>query len=99
MFSSLFLSLVGREPLIAADDTWMLLTVMCLSVALAIYLEQKYTWASKVSGAIIALIIALVLSNLGILPVNSVLYDEIIWGYAVPMGIPLLLLQHEKDLA
>ena len=93
MFSSLFLNLVGRETLIAADDTWMLLTVMCLSVALAIYLEQKYTWASKVSGAIIALIIALVLSNLGILPVNSVLYDEIIWGYAVPMGIPLLLLQ------
>ena len=93
MFSSLFMNLLGRESLIAPDDTWMLLSVMCVSVALAIYLEQKYAWASKISGAIIALIVAVVLSNLSILPTNCVLYDDIIWGFAVPMGIPLLLLQ------
>lgn len=93
MFSSVFMNLLGRESLIAADDTWMLLSIMCVSVALAIWLEQKYIWASKISGAIIALLVALVLSNLSILPVNSVLYDDIIWGFAVPMGIPLLLLQ------
>lgn len=33
------------------------------------------------------------LSNLSILPVNSPLYDDVIWGFAVPLGIPLLLLQ------
>ena len=93
MFSSVFMNLLGRESLIAADDTWMLLSIMCVSVALAIWLEQKYIWASKISGAIIALIVALVLSNLSIIPTNSVLYDDIIWGFAVPMGIPLLLLQ------
>lgn len=87
------MNLLGRESLIAPDDTWMLLSVMCVAVALAIYLEQKFVWASKISGAIIALIVAVVLSNLSILPTNCVLYDDIIWGFAVPMGIPLLLLQ------
>lgn len=93
MLNSFFMSTLGRESLIAADNNWGLLFVLIVSVAISIYLEQKYAWASKVSGAIIALIFALVLSNVGIIPTNSVLYDDIIWGYAVPLGIPLLLLQ------
>ena len=93
MFADFFLSHLGRESLIAADDTWALLALMVASVALAVWLEQKYVWASKISGAIIALLIALAASNLAIIPTSCVLYDEIVWGYAVPMGIPLLLLQ------
>ena len=45
----LFETLLGHT-LIAADDTWGLLGVMCISVALSIWLEQKYNWASKVSA-------------------------------------------------
>ncbi len=93
MLNSFFQSTLGRPSLISPDDNWALLFVLVVSVAIAIYLEQKYTWASKLSGAILALIMALVLSNIGILPTNSTLYDDIIWGYAVPLGIPLLLLQ------
>ena len=93
MFANFFLERLGRESLIAADDTWALLTLLVVSVALAIWLEQRYAWASRVSGAIIALLIALAASNLSIIPTSCVLYDEIIWGYAVPLGIPLLLLQ------
>ena len=93
MLNSFFQSTLGRPSLIPPDDNWALLFVLVVSVAIAIYLEQKYTWASKLSGAILALIMALVLSNIGILPTNSTLYDDIIWGYAVPLGIPLLLLQ------
>ena len=93
MFADFFLAHLGRESLIAADDTWALLALMAASVALAIWLEQKYVWASKISGAIIALLIALAASNLAIIPTSCVLYDDIVWGYAVPMGIPLLLLQ------
>ena len=88
----IFENLLGH-PLITADNTWGLMAVMCLSVAAAIYLEQKYTWASKLSGAIIALICAMVMANVGIIPVNSGLYDDIVWGFVVPIGIPLLLLQ------
>ena len=93
MFADFFLAHLGRESLIAADDTWALLALMVASVALAIWLEQKYVWASKISGAIIALLIALAASNLAIIPTSCVLYDSIVWDYAVPMGIPLLLLQ------
>ena len=54
------------HPLIQAEDTWGLMGVMCVSVALAIWLEQKYQWASKVSGAIIALILAMFMANVEI---------------------------------
>ena len=81
------------HTLIAADNTIALLAVMCLGVAFSIWLEQKYNWASKVSGAIIALILAMVLANLGVIPTSCVLYDDIVWGVVVPVGIPLLLLQ------
>lgn len=93
MFANFFESILNRSTLVSPEDTWALFAIMCSSVALAIWLEQKYSWASKISGAIIALIIALILSNLSIIPTNSVLYDDIVWGFAVPMGIPLLLLQ------
>ena len=81
------------NTLISADNTWALLSIMCCAVALSIWLEQKYTWASKISGAIIALIIAVTLTNLNIIPTSCALYDDVIWGFAVPLAIPLLLLQ------
>ena len=93
MLANFFMETLGRESLIAADDTWALLMLMVASVALAIWLEQKYVWASKISGAIIALLIALAASNLAIIPTSCVLYDNIVWGYAVRMGITLLILQ------
>ena len=93
MLTNLFQSTLGRSTLIAPEDTWSLLALLLASVALAIYLEQRYTWASKISGAIIALLIALAASNLAIIPTSCPLYDDIIWNYAVPLGIPLLLLQ------
>ena len=89
---TLFENLLGHT-LIAADNVWGLMGVMCIGVALSIHLEQKYQWASKVSGAIIALIMAMVLANLGVIPTNCTLYDDIVWGIVVPMAIPLLLLQ------
>lgn len=93
MLSSLFESILGRSTLISPDDNWALLFVLVASVSIAICLEQKYAWASKLSGTIIALVLALLLSNLGIIPTSCILYDDIVWGYAVPLGIPLLLLQ------
>ena len=60
------------HPLIEADNVWGLLGVMCVSVALAIGLEQKYQWASRVSGSIIALILAMLMANVGIIPTQSI---------------------------
>ena len=81
------MSTLGRESLVAADDTWSLMVILCAGVALSIWLEQKYNWASKISGAIIALIIAMVLANVGIIPISCPLYDDVVWGIVVPMNV------------
>ena len=60
-------ALLGHT-LISPDNTWGLLAVMCLSVALTIALEQRYRWASRVSGAMIALVFSMAMANLGVIP-------------------------------
>lgn len=80
------------NPLIGSENTWAIWTICVLVVAISIFLEQKYRWAAKLSGAIICLIFALVLSNFGIIPMNATVWD-VVWSYIVPLAIPLLLLQ------
>lgn len=80
------------NPLVGAENTWVLWTVAILGAAIAIYLEQTYQWAAKLTGSIIALILAILLSNFGIIPMSSAVWDAV-WGYVVPLAIPLLLLQ------
>ena len=46
----------------------------------------KYKWASKISGAIITLVIALVLVNIHVIPDSAPVFDDIVWGYAVEMS-------------
>lgn len=81
-----------ENSLISPDDTWVLWMFLTGWAAVSIYLEQRFTWASKISGAIIALIGAVVLSNLSIIPRESSVYDAV-WDYVVPLSIPLLLFQ------
>lgn len=81
-----------NDPLIGVDNTWVLWAICALGAATAIYLEQKYNWAAKVTGAIIALVLAIILSNFGIIPMSAPVWDAV-WGYVVPLAIPLLLLQ------
>ncbi|WP_439145463.1 DUF819 family protein [Xenorhabdus bovienii] len=51
--------------------------------------EQRYRWASKIPGAVIALIIAVFASNLNIIPTEAPVYDAV-WGYIVPLAIPVM---------
>ena len=81
------------QTLISADNHWALLAVLFAATAIAIWLEQKYKWASKISGAIITLVIALALVNLHVIPDSAPVFDDVVWGFAVPLAIPLLLLQ------
>lgn len=79
--------------LISPDNSLALMAITCVCVAFSIYAEQKWEWASRMSGAIIALILAMTLTNLHIIPTSAVWFDDIIWGYAVPLAIPMLLMQ------
>lgn len=75
---------------ISAESTWILWAVLASCAALAIFLEQKYTWASKVTGCILALTFTLILSNLKIIPTEAPVYDAV-WDYVVPLAVPMLL--------
>lgn len=78
--------------LISAENSLLLWTFLIVAAAAAIYIEQNIKWASKVPGAVIALLIALTASNLGLIPTDAPVYDAV-WGYIVPLAIPLLLFQ------
>lgn len=80
------------KTLFAADDVMMLWAIIVIFSSLSIYLELKYKWAAKVSGAIIALIFALLLSNFKVIPTESIVYDQV-WGFIIPLALPLLLFQ------
>jgi len=79
-------------PRIGPDDTFGLWAVILASVALSIHLERRYAWAAKLSGPVIALMLAMVLSNLQLMPKQAPTY-EITDKYLVPLAIPLLLMR------
>lgn len=81
-----------KETWIAADDTLVLWGIIIIVASISIVLEQRFKWASRISGAIIALVIAIILSNTGIIPTESSVYDAV-WSVIVPLAIPLLLFQ------
>ena len=79
------------NSLIRSDDAWALWAVIIAGTAGSIWLEQTYRWAAKISGPVLALVIAMTLSNIGIMPTKAPSYD-FIGDYLVPLAIPLLLL-------
>lgn len=74
------------------EDTWALWTFLIVAASLSIYLEQRYKWASKISGAVIALIFGLAATNLRIIPTDSPVWDNV-WSYILPLAVTLLLFQ------
>ncbi len=78
------------QTLISSDDAWLLWSVILAGVALSIYLEQTFTWAARLSGPVLALLMAMVLANLRIMPPASPVYDTV-QDSLVPLALPLLL--------
>jgi uncharacterized membrane protein len=76
--------------LIKADDYVTLWGIIVVWASVSIILEQRYSWAAKISGAIVALIGAIILSNTGVIPTESPVYDAV-WTFIIPLAIPLLL--------
>ncbi|MBI5540245.1 MAG: DUF819 family protein [Bacteroidia bacterium] len=75
---------------ISADNTLALWTIITAIAATSIILEQKYKWASKITGCVLAMVIAALFSNFKIIPTEAKVYDDV-WTFLVPMAIPLLL--------
>lgn len=79
-----------NHTLISADNTWALFAILAAIATLAIYLEQKTRIGSKITGCVMALIGAMILSNTGIIPLEAAAYD-FVWDYIIPLSIPMLL--------
>lgn len=79
-----------ETSLIQSDDYITLWGIIVIWAAASIFLEQKFKWAGRISGAIIALVGAIILSNTGVIPFESPVYDAV-WAFIIPLAIPLLL--------
>lgn len=77
-------------PLIDSNNTWLLLFVIFGTVALGVCLESKFKWAAKVSALVIILLLAIVFSNINLIPSSAPVYD-FVWDYFLPLALPLLL--------
>ena len=78
------------NTLIAPENHAALWAFITIGSALAIWMEQTYRWAARLSGPVIALLIAMVLSNFRVMPSASPAYD-FVGDWLVPLAIPLLL--------
>jgi uncharacterized membrane protein len=81
--------------LIRADDHWSLWAVLLVAAAAGL-LAERTRWGARLSAAVVSIAVTFALSNLGVIPVDAPAYD-VVWGYFVPLAIPLLLLK--ADLA
>ena len=79
-----------ETALISGDNLGAMWAVLLSIAALAFYLEQKTKWAGKLGSALLAILIALILANVGIIDNSSPVYSAIN-GYLLPLAIPLLL--------
>ncbi len=77
-------------PLISPDQSWAIWAILLGAAAFG-FLAENTRLGSKLSGAILTMGVTFVLSNVGILPAAEVPAYDVVWGYLVPLAIPLLL--------
>jgi uncharacterized membrane protein len=77
-------------PLISPDQNWAIWTVLLGAAAFGLKLENTKV-GRKLSGAILTMGFTFLLSNLGVIPAEGVPAYDVVWGYLVPLAIPLLL--------
>lgn len=76
--------------LVHPDDSVTIWAFLAAGTAAAIWIEQRYRWAARLSGPVVGLLIAMLLSNTGVLPTDSPAYD-FVYAWIIPLAIPLLL--------
>lgn len=75
-----------------------LATAVAGSAALAFWLDGRYRWASRLGASLLAIVFGALLSNLGLVPVASPVY-EVVTGPVTSLAIAWLLLAvHVSDL-
>lgn len=76
------------------DQNLLVFAFMATWAGFAIYAEQKWKWAEKISALGISIIGALLLVNFNVLPETSAAYD-LVYAYVLPLAIPILLFRSD----
>ena len=79
-------------PVIHSDQNFLLFAIIAGTVAVSVFLESKYKWAGRMSALVIILLLAIVFSNIHLIPTEAPVYD-FVWDYCLPFSLPLLLYQ------
>lgn len=80
------------------DSPLLLAAAVAGSAALAFWLDGRYRWASRVGASLLAIVFGALLSNLGLVPAASPVYDAVT-GPVTSLAIAWLLLAvHVSDL-
>ena len=77
--------------LISPDNNFAIWAVLIAIAGFGFWCE-RYPFGRKYSGVMLLITLAIVLSNLRIIPTQAPAYDAV-WTYLVPVAIPLLLFQ------
>ncbi|MCP3981537.1 MAG: DUF819 family protein [bacterium] len=75
--------------LISAEQHWTLWAILFGAAAFGLWAERTRL-GSRVSGAVLTILVTFVLSNARVIPVSAPAYD-VVWDYFLPLAIPLLL--------
>lgn len=82
--------LTDLVPMFSPHQPFALWSVILSGVALTIWLESRFRWAESVGGPTLGLVIAGLISNLGVMPAEADTYD-LSSLVILPIAIPLLL--------
>ncbi|MEO8352104.1 MAG: DUF819 family protein [Chthoniobacteraceae bacterium] len=80
------------RTLISPENHAALWAFIAGGTALAIWMEQRFRWAARLSAPVIALLVAMMLANARVVPTSALAYD-FVGDWLVPLAIPLLLLR------
>jgi len=79
------------SSLIAADNDFAVWALLIAIAGFGFWCE-RYPFGRRYSGVMLLITLAIVLSNLRVIPTEAPAYDAV-WTYLVPVAIPLLLFQ------
>lgn len=81
-----------HATLISPTNTWAIWAILLAAAAFGL-LGERTNWGRRLSGVILTMGATFALSNLGVIPADGVPAYDVVWGYLVPLAIPLLLLR------
>ena len=80
------------SSLIRADDCWSLWAFIAASAAAGLQLEQKTSVGKALSGPVCSMLLSVLATNIGILPIAGSPYISQLQSFVVKVATPLLLL-------